>query len=264
MLADSHCHLNFRGLVEKIPAILSHMHQAKVTKALTIGTIKSEWPIVKDLVDRYAELYAAVGVHPDQPKSETCSEEELIEMTSHPKIVALGETGLDYHYEPNAAPYQKARFVTHLQAAQQAKLPIIIHSRDAAADTVALLKEWRPITGVLHCFTENCEIARQVLDLGLYISISGIVTFKNAYITQAVARYVPLDRLLIETDSPYLAPVPHRGQLNEPAYVRYVAEYIAMLRNISLVALADKTTENFLTLFNKISHHDQQKPILQN
>jgi TatD DNase family protein len=263
MLVDSHCHLNFPGLVENIPAILSHMHQAKIIKALTVGTIKQEWPIVQDLVNRHAELYAAIGIHPDQSKSETCSEEELIQMASHSKVVALGETGLDYHYEPHAAPYQKTLFITHLQAAQHTKLPIIIHSRDAATDTIALLKEYHPVNGVLHCFTENCEVARQILDLGLYISISGIVTFKNAHTIQEVARYVPLDRLLIETDSPYLAPVPHRGELNEPAHVRYVAECIAMLRNIPFVDLADKTTENFFMLFSKINYHDKPDSALQ-
>ncbi|QQS16503.1 MAG: TatD family hydrolase [Neisseriales bacterium] len=261
-LVDSHCHLHFPGLVESIPDVILRMQKAQINYALTVATCQTEWSIIKTLVEQYTPLFGAIGIHPDLPDKTPCNQAILLAASKHPKIVALGEAGLDYHYVPDAASYQQERFIVHLEAAKSAKLPIIIHCRDATADMLAILKAVAPVSGVMHCFSENCEVAKTLLDLGLYISLSGIVTFKNAKTLQDVANYLPQDRLLIETDAPYLAPVPHRGQPNEPSYVYHVAKYIAHLRGIPLDILADAITQNFLTCFPKITqyHADNTLP----
>lgn len=253
MLVDSHCHLNFPDLVARLPEVLANMQAQQVTHALVIGVTLPDFPAVLALAEQHAHLWATVGVHPDNPDAvePTCA--QLIDLARHPRVVGIGETGLDYYWCKGDVSWQQQRFRTHIQAARASGLPLVVHTRDAVVDTLRLLAEEEAgrCGGVMHCFTESWEHAQQALDLGLYISISGIVTFKNATQVQEVASKVPLDRLLVETDSPYLAPVPYRGKQNQPAYVRQVAAYIAQLRGISYDTLARATSENFFRLFAK-------------
>jgi TatD DNase family protein len=252
MLVDSHCHLDFSEFADKLPELFDAMAQNGVAYALCAGVTLEAFPTMLELVSRHRNLFAAVGVHPD---NQDCSEpdcETLIALAAKPGVVAIGETGLDYYRLEGDLSWQRQRFRTHIEAARQSRKPLIIHTRSAAADTLAILRECggADIGGVFHCFTESLETAREALDLGFHISFSGIVTFKNAADLKAVAQFVPLDRMLVETDSPYLAPVPHRGRLNEPAYVRHVAEEIARLRGIDFDALAIATSDNFFRLFS--------------
>ncbi|RHW22607.1 TatD family hydrolase [Pseudomonas jilinensis] len=254
MLIDSHCHLDRLDLTAhngSLDAALDAARARGIGKFLCIGVDAANAPTVKALAERYADVYCSVGIHPlDLSRSEPTDLQWLIQALAHPRVVAIGETGLDYHYEPELAAQQQASFRCHLQAAQQTGKPVIIHTREARADTLALLREADlPQAGVLHCFTEDWDMAKAALDMGYYISLSGIVTFRNAEALRDVARQVPADRLLVETDSPYLAPVPHRGKPNEPQYVHEVASFLAELRGESFEQLAEQTTANFHRLF---------------
>ncbi|HEY1026052.1 MAG TPA: TatD family hydrolase [Pseudomonas sp.] len=254
MLIDSHCHLDRLDLAAhggSLDVALDAARAAGVGHFLCIGVSADNAATVKGLAERYADVDCSVGVHPLdlEPGAEPALDWLLSEL-AHPKVVAIGETGLDYHYEPESASLQQASFRLHLEAARITGKPVIVHTREARADTLALLREAAlPQAGVLHCFTEDWEMARAALDIGFYISLSGIVTFRNAEALREVARQVPADRLLVETDSPYLAPVPHRGKANLPQYVREVAEYLAVLRGISYETLAEQTSNNFRRLF---------------
>ena len=251
MLVDSHCHLNFPELAGRIDEALALMRDNRVTHALCVSVTLQEFPQVRALAERFPQIYASVGVHPDYPDVPVVTEEELVSLADHPKIVAIGETGLDYFRIKEDSEWQRDRFRTHIRAAHRSRKPLIIHTREAAADTLRIMREERAgeIGGVMHCFTESWEVAQGAMDLGLYISFSGIVTFKNAVGLKDVARRVPLERILIETDAPYLAPVPFRGKTNEPGLVKYVAEEIARLRDIPLDQVASATTSNFFRLF---------------
>ncbi|SDO51233.1 TatD family hydrolase [Ectopseudomonas guguanensis] len=254
MLIDSHCHLDRLDLAAhggSLDAALDAARAAGVGHFLCIGVSADNAATVKGLAERYADVDCSVGVHPLdlEPGAEPALDWLLGEL-AHPKVVAIGETGLDYHYEPESAALQQASFRLHLEAARITGKPVIVHTREARADTLALLREAAlPQAGVLHCFTEDWEMAKAALDIGFYISLSGIVTFRNAEALREVARQVPADRLLVETDSPYLAPVPHRGKPNLPQYVREVAEYLAVLRGVSYETLAEQTLSNFKRLF---------------
>ena len=254
MLVDSHCHLDRLDLAAhggSLDAALDAARARGVQHFLCIGVSAANAGAVKGLAERYSDVDCSVGVHPlDLEKGEAPALDWLLDELNHPHVVAIGETGLDYHYEPEAAELQQQSFRLHLQAAQATGKPVIVHTREARADTLALLREAAlPQAGVLHCFTEDWEMAKAALDIGFYISLSGIVTFRNADALREVARKVPADRLLVETDSPYLAPIPHRGKPNLPQYVREVAEFLAMVRGESFEALAEQTTANFKRLF---------------
>jgi len=251
MLVDSHCHLDFPDLAGGLPDILGRMQANNVGVAVCIGVNLEDFPGVLALAEHYPQLYATVGVHPEYTDIEEPSEARLLELAAHPKVVGIGETGLDYYWQKDRPEWQRARFRTHIAAAKRCDKPLIVHTRDSAADTLRVLREEGAgaAGGVMHCFTENWDVAREALDLGFYISFSGIVTFKNATVVKDVAQKCPLDRILVETDSPYLAPVPYRGKRNEPSYVRHVANEVARLRGISPEALDEATTDNFFRLF---------------
>ena len=254
MLIDSHCHLDRLDLSAhggSLDAALAAARVRGVGHFLCIGISADNAAAVKALSERYADVDCTVGVHPlDLQPGVAPALDWLLAELNHPHVVAIGETGLDYHYEPEAAELQRQAFRLHLQAAQLTGKPVIVHTREARADTLALLREAAlPQAGVLHCFTEDWPMAKAALDMGFYISLSGIVTFRNADALREVARQVPADRLLIETDAPYLAPIPHRGKPNLPEYVRDVAEFLAPLRGVDVDTLAEQTTQNFQRLF---------------
>jgi TatD DNase family protein len=251
VFVDSHCHVNFPELADKLPAVLEAMLANRVTHALCIGVNLPELPGVLQLAADHANIYASVGVHPDYEDTPEPSVDSLVALSRRDKVVAIGETGLDYFRLTGDLEWQRARFRTHIRAARECAKPLVIHTRSAAADTLAIMRDERAgdAGGVMHCFTESWDVAQGALDLGFHISFSGIVTFKNARELKEIARRVPLDRMLIETDSPYLAPVPFRGKLNEPAYVRYVAEEIARLREVPVQEVAAATSANFFRLF---------------
>lgn len=251
MLVDSHCHLDFDDLAGRLPEVFARMQANGVGVAVCVGVNLEDWPKVIALAESDPRLFATVGVHPEYTDAREPSADELVALARHPKVIAIGETGLDYYWHKDAPEWQRARFRTHIAAARQAKLPLVIHTRDAAADTLRLMAEEGAgeVGGVMHCFTETWEVAAAALDLGFHISFSGIVTFKNALQIKEVAQKAPLDRILVETDAPYLAPVPFRGKLNEPGHVLHVAEEIARLRGLSLEAVAEATTTNFARLF---------------
>jgi len=252
MLVDSHCHLNFPELAAKVDDALALMRENQVTHALCVSVTLEEFPQVRALAERYPHVYGSVGVHPDYPDVPVVKEEELIALANHPKIVAIGETGLDYYRIKDDCEWQRERFRTHIRAARRCGKPLIIHTRSAAADTLRIMREEKAgeAGGVMHCFTESWEVAQGAMDLGFYISFSGIVTFKNAVALREVAKQVPLERMLVETDSPYLAPVPFRGKTNEPGLVKYVAEEIARLRGVPVAQVSSATSDNFFKLFN--------------
>jgi len=254
MYVDSHCHLNFPELAADLPAILDRMAANQVTHALVVSVNMPEWPGLMSLVEPQANLWASVGVHPDYEDTPDPEPAELVRLAAHPKVVAIGETGLDYYRLSEPLDWQRERFRRHIRAARDVGLPLIVHTRSSAEDTVRMLREEgaAEVGGVMHCFTETWEVAQAALDQNFHISLSGIVTFKNAHIVHEVAAKVPLDRLLIETDSPYLAPVPYRGKINDPSKVIHVAEKIADLKGISVAEVAKASTENFFNLFNKI------------
>lgn len=250
-LVDSHCHLDFPELAADIPQLLERMTENDVGWALCAGVTLERLPAVLDLVRAHANLFAAVGVHPDEQKGAEPDEATLIDLAADPKVVAIGETGLDYYRLEGDLEWQRRRFRVHIGAARNTGKPLIIHTRAAATDTLRVLREENAgeVGGVFHCFTEDMDTARQALDLGFMISFSGIVTFKNAIALKDVARTVPLDRMLVETDAPYLAPAPHRGKINQPAYVRYVAKELARLKGLTFEQVAEATTANFFRLF---------------
>lgn len=247
-MIDSHCHLDFDAFQDEgIDSLLERMRAAGVTRALCISVDMEHFPRVLALAEAHPELYASVGVHPDYEDCEEPSIEQLMLLAEHPRVVAIGETGLDYYrLERAAVDWQRARFRTHIRAAVACNKPLVVHTRNAADDTLAILREEEATRcgGVMHCFTETWAVAEAALALGFFISFSGIVSFKNAKVLKEVATRVPLDRILIETDAPYLAPVPHRGQRNEPAFVRHVAEEIARLRGLTLAEIDAITTQN--------------------
>lgn len=251
MLVDSHCHLDFPDLASRLPELLQRMEENAVGLAVCIGVNLEDFPRVLALAEAHPQLWATVGVHPEYTDVREPDENELLALANHPKVIAIGETGLDYYWQKDKPEWQRARFRTHIRAARRCGKPLVVHTRESAEDTLNVLAEEGAdaVGGVMHCFTENWEVARQALDLGFYISFSGIVTFKNAAIVKDVAQKCPLDRILVETDSPYLAPMPYRGKQNQPAYVRHVAEEIARLRDISLEDVTAATTQNFFTLF---------------
>jgi TatD DNase family protein len=251
MFVDSHCHLDFPELSGNLPAVLDAMAANQVTHALCISVSLPELPHVMQIATDHANLYASAGVHPDYEDTPDPSVDELLALATRPKVVAIGETGLDYYRLTGDLAWQRDRFRRHIRAAREAAKPLVIHTRSAAADTLAIMREEKAgeAGGVMHCFTETWEVAQAALDLGFHISFSGIVTFKKAKDLKDIARRVPLDRMLIETDSPYLAPVPFRGKTNQPAYVRHVAEEIARLREIPVEGVAQATSANFFRLF---------------
>jgi TatD DNase family protein len=251
MLVDSHCHLDFPDFSGRLPQVIESMKDSGITAAVCIGVSMESMQTVLSLAEKHACLYASVGVHPEHQDCIEPSLDQLISLAQHPKVIGIGETGLDYYWHKDCPEWQRDRFRVHIRAARQCGKPLIVHTRDAAEDTLRLMREEGAgeTGGVMHCFTETMEVAASALDLGFYISFSGIVTFKNAKSIKEVAKSIPLDRILIETDAPYLAPVPYRGKTNEPAYVRYVAEEIARLRNLPIEDVAQATTENFCRLF---------------
>ena len=251
-LVDSHCHLDFPEFVGKLDEVRGEMQSNGVTHALCISVELPKFPRVLALAEAHDNFFASVGVHPDH-EAEAVAAPRLVELARHPRVVAIGETGLDYHRLSGDLEWQRERFRAHIRAACECGKPLVIHTRDAAEDTLRIMREEKAgeVGGVMHCFTETQEVADGALALGFHISFSGIVTFKNAAQLKEVARNVPLDRMLVETDSPYLAPVPHRGKTNRPGLVRHVAEEVARLRGISLDAVAEATTSNFFKLFLK-------------
>jgi TatD DNase family protein len=253
MFIDSHCHLNFPGLAQDLDAVLANMRANAVTHALCVSVDLASFPQVLDLAERHDNLYASVGVHPDYELEAEPTQAELVRLAQHPKVIAIGETGLDYYRLTGDLEWQRDRFRTHIRAAKESGKPLIIHTRSAAADTLRIMAEEDAgsIGGVMHCFTENLEVAKAAIELGFHISFSGILTFKNATLIKEVAQNIPLEKILIETDSPYLAPTPYRGKTNQPAYVKHVAEEIAKLRNISLDEVGEATSRNFKRLFLK-------------
>lgn len=251
MLIDSHCHINFPELADQAELLLAQMRQNHVTHALCVAVNLPELPSVLEMAERYPNIYASVGVHPDYEDTPEPSVAQLVELARHPKVIAIGETGLDYYRLQGDLEWQRERFRTHIRAARECGKPLIVHTRSAAEDTIRIMREEnaQECGGVMHCFTETWEVAQAALELGFYISFSGIVTFKNAIQIKEVAQKMPLDQMLVETDSPYLAPVPFRGKLNHPALVKHVAEHIADLRGESFATIAEATTANFFRLF---------------
>ena len=254
MFIDSHCHLNFPELAANLDEILENMRRNEVGQALCVGVTLDKFPQILALASQHENIFASVGVHPDHELDAEPTRQQLEQLAQHPKVVAIGETGLDYYRLKGDLEWQRERFRTHIRAARACRKPLIIHTREAAADTLRIMGEEgaAQVGGVMHCFTESMEIAEAALAMGFHISFSGIVTFKNATMVKEVARQVPLNRILIETDSPYLAPVPFRGKLNQPAYVKHVAEELARLRGIPLEEVGRATTENFQRLFHTI------------
>ncbi len=252
MLVDSHCHLDFPELQADLAGVMSRMSDNGVTHALTISTTLETFPAVRAVAASRPNLWCTAGVHPDERRDgREVTEDELVRMADDAKVVGIGETGLDYFRVEGDTDWQRERFRTHIRAARRCAKPLVIHTRASAEDTLRLMRQEKAgeAGGVMHCFTESWEVAEAAMEQGFHISFSGIVTFKNAKDLKEVARRVPLERMLVETDSPYLAPVPHRGQSNQPAFVRHVAEEIALLRGISLEEVAAATTENFFRLF---------------
>jgi TatD DNase family protein len=252
MFIDSHCHIDFPDFSEGVMPLLENMRAAQVDAALCVSVNLENFPRVLAVAEAHPNLYASVGVHPDHDAGRDPDVDELVALARHPRVVAIGETGLDYYRMAREdVDWQRTRFRTHIRAAKQAGKPLIIHTRSAADDTLAIMQEEdaQQAGGVMHCFTESWAVAEAALAMGFYISFSGIVTFKSAKDLKDVACHVPLERMLIETDSPYLAPMPHRGKRNEPAYVRHVAEEIANLRGIPLEQVAAATSRNFSDLF---------------
>jgi TatD DNase family protein len=251
VFTDSHCHLDFPGLVEQLPDILSRMKAAQVSRALCISVQLEDFPNVLALAENHDNLWATAGVHPDYEDITEPSVEKLLELADHPRVIGIGETGLDYFRLKGDLEWQRERFRVHLRAANSCKKPVIVHTRAAGDDTLRILQEEnvQGCGGVIHCFTESLDFARKALDLGMYLSFSGIVSFKNAADLREVARFAPLDRILIETDSPYLAPVPHRGKTNEPSFVPHVAKVIANEKSLSVEEVGMQTSSNFDKLF---------------
>ena len=254
-LIDSHCHLNYEGLVERQDEVLENARARGVSGFLNISTRKREWDEVIAVAERNEDVWASVGVHPHEADAHPdLGAAALVEAADHPRVIAIGECGLDYFYDKSDRAAQRERFEAHIDAARQTGLPLVVHTREAEEDTARILSaavSKGGVRGVLHCFTGSAELARKGLDLGFYVSLSGIVTFKNAADLQETAKWLPADQMLVETDAPFLAPVPHRGQKCEPAFVADTAAFVAELRGEDPNELADRTTENFFKLFSK-------------
>jgi TatD DNase family protein len=250
-LVDSHCHLNFPELAGNLDGVIGRMAQAGVSHALCVSVSLETFPEVLGIAERFPNVFASVGVHPDHTDGREPEDAGLVQAATNPRVVGIGETGLDYYRIKGDLEWQRERFRTHIRAARKARKPLIIHTREAADDTVRVMREESAgeAGGVMHCFTESWPVAKAALDQGFHISFSGILTFRNAAALREVAAQVPMERILIETDSPYLAPVPHRGKLNEPAYVRHVAEALATIKGVPIEKIATATTENFVRLF---------------
>lgn len=255
MLVDSHCHLNYKGLVEHQSEVLERARASGVTAMLNISTRECEWDEVVGLAEQQNDIWASVGIHPHEADGHTgVDAAKLVARAANPRVIGIGETGLDYYYDHSNRAQQRASFREHIQAARETGLPIIVHTRDAEDDTFQILSEEMAsgmYSGVIHCFTASADFARKALDLGLYISLSGIVTFKNATDLQVVAKWLPADRILVETDAPFLAPVPHRGKTGEPAFVADTARFVAQLRGEGEDTVAAQTSANFYRLFSR-------------
>ena len=254
-LIDSHCHLNYEGLVERQDQVLENARERGVLGFVNISTRQREWRDVIAVADRHSDVWATVGVHPHEADAHPdLGASALVEGANHPRVIAIGECGLDYYYDKSDREAQRERFRAHIEAARQTGLPLVVHTRDAADDTADILSaavKQGGVTGVLHCFTGSAELARKGLDLGFYVSLSGIVTFKNALDLQETAKWLPKDQMLVETDAPFLAPIPHRGQKCEPAFVADTAAFVADLRGEDAETLGEQTTANFFKLFSK-------------
>ena len=256
MFIDSHCHINFPEFSERLPALFSKMAENQVSHALCVSVELDKFPEIRAMAEAHPQVYASVGVHPDYEDTVEPTVDQLVELSQHPKVIAIGETGLDYYRLKGDLEWQRERFRVHIRASRASEKPLIIHTRAASEDTLRILQEEKAsvhtggVAGVMHCFTESLAVAEAAMEMGFYISFSGIVTFKNAKDLQEVARHVPLERMLIETDAPYLAPVPMRGKTNEPGFVKHVAEYLADLKGVSIDELARITSTNFRTLFS--------------
>lgn len=253
MLVDSHCHLNFPDFKEDLDQVIKRAEEQGVKAFLTINTSLDQAEEIQAIADRYPNVYCTVGAHPHDASDHVYVDvyDDLIRLAHYPKVVGIGETGLDYYYNNSPKAEQIESFKTHIRASIELGLPLIIHTRDADADTLACLKEFPKAKGVFHCFSGSMDLAKEALDLGFYISFSGIITFKKADELREVAKFAPIDRVLVETDSPFLAPIPHRGGRNEPAYTRITAEKVAEVRRMSLEEVAEKTTHNFYRLFDR-------------
>lgn len=253
MLVDSHCHLDFPDLADKLDSVFELMRANQVERALCVSVTLEDFPRVRKLAETYPNLHASVGVHPDYEGLEV-TVAKLVGLADHPRVVAIGETGLDYFRLKGDLEWQRERFRTHIRAARECGKPLIIHTRAAAGDTLSIMREEgaREAGGVMHCFTESWEVAEAALEMGFYISFSGIVTFKNAKALKEIAQRVPLESMLVETDAPYLAPIPHRGKTNQPGYVKHVAVEIARLKDVTLEQVAQRTTSNYYNLFKII------------
>lgn len=250
MLVDSHCHLDFPELADKLDSVFELMRANQVERALCVSVTLEDFPRVRKLAETYPNLHASVGMHPDY-EGVPVTVEQLVALADHPRVVAVGETGLDYFRLKGDLEWQRERFRMHIRAARECCKPLIVHTRAAPDDTLRIMREEgaREAGGVMHCFTEGWEVAETAMEMGFYISFSGIVTFKNAKALKEVAQRVPLESMLVETDAPYLAPVPHRGKTNQPGYVRHVAEEISRLKGVTLDEVATKTTSNYYKLF---------------
>lgn len=255
MYIDSHCHINFPELANRLPEIMQAMRDNGVTHALCVSVDLPDFPQVLALAEQYPHIYASVGVHPDYADTEEPTAEQLVRLSQHPKIIAIGETGLDYFRLKGDLEWQRERFRQHIRASRISGKPLIIHTRAASEDTIRIMQEEGAgtnnggVAGVMHCFTESLEVALAAIEMGFYISFSGILTFKSAKDLQAVAKALPIERILIETDSPYLAPIPHRGKMNEPAFVKHVGEFLADLKGLPVTQVQEVTSRNFFELF---------------
>ena len=260
-LIDSHCHLNYEGLVERQDEVLESARERGVQGFLNISTRQKEWGDVISVAERHSDVWATVGVHPHEADAHPdLGAAALVEGANHPRVIAIGECGFDYYYDKSDRQAQRDRFEAHIEAARETGLPLVVHTRDAEGDTADILSaavKQGGLTGVLHCFTGSAELARKGLDLGFYVSLSGIVTFKNAQDLQEIAKWLPADQMLVETDSPFLAPVPHRGQKCEPAFVADTANFVAELRGEAPETLGEQTTANFFKLFSKAAKGSQ-------
>jgi TatD DNase family protein len=255
MLVDSHCHLNFPDFKNDLDDVIARAGAAGIGKMVSICTKLEEFAEIAAIADKYPNVYCSVGVHPHDADEKNAAEvkaEDIIKLTAHPKCVGIGETGLDYFYEHSPREEQKISFLEHIKAGRATGLPVIIHTRDAEADTIEIIKQQSGFAGLLHCFTSSYEVAKCGMDNGLYVSISGIVTFKNAVDLRETVKKIPLEFLLVETDSPFLAPLPHRGKRCEPAFTRHTADFIAELKGISVQELEEATTANFHKVFSKV------------
>ncbi|AWD32444.1 putative metal-dependent hydrolase YcfH [Candidatus Kinetoplastibacterium sorsogonicusi] len=257
MYIDSHCHINFPELLKNIDSIIKNMEIKKVSNALVVGIDNKSSNLIINLVKKYKNLWASIGTHPNSHINDDLTYNELCDLSINEKVIAIGETGLDFYNCNSKEIYkiQKNRFCNHIRASINSNLPLIIHTRNAANDTIDILNQEKAFNGVIHCFTETMDFAKKVLDMNFFISLSGIITFKNAQNLRDIIKYIPLDKLLIETDSPFLSPEPYRGKINEPSNVTIVAKKVAEIKNIPIDVVAKNTTNNFFSLFKKISYN---------